>query len=66
MFYVITLCCKKKYALFYLYYVVIYEFKYESKMINPCRLVLAGRDRIFGIRALGYAAPTDTLHVQTR
>ena len=53
-------------ALFYLYYVVIYEFKYESKMINPCRLVLAGRDRIFGIRALGYAAPTDTLHVQTR
>ena len=33
-------------ALFCLYYVVIYEFKYESKMLKPSRLVLAGRDRI--------------------
>ena len=55
MFNIITLCCKKKkkHALFCLYYVVIYEFKYESKMLKPSRLVLVGRDRIFGIRALG-------------
>ena len=54
MFDIITLCCKKKtHALFCLYYVVVYEFKYESKMIKPSRLVLVGRDRIFGIRALG-------------
>ena len=44
---------KKMHALFCLYYVVIYEFKYETKMIKPSRLVLAGRDKIFGIRAPG-------------
>ena len=45
MFDIITLCCKKKkHALFCLYYVVIYEFKYESKMLKPSRLVLVGRD----------------------
>ena len=45
MFDVITQCKKKKmHALFCLYYVVIYEFKYETKMIKPSRLVLAGRD----------------------
>ena len=45
MFDVITLCRKKKmHALFCLYYVVIYEFKYESKMIKTSPLVLASRD----------------------
>ena len=58
MFDVITLRCKKKkkkktHALFCLYYVVIYEFKYKSKMIKLSQLVLAGRNRIFGIRAPG-------------
>ena len=37
---------KKMHALFCLYYVVIYEFKYESKMIKLSRLVLVGRDKL--------------------
>ena len=54
MFDIMTLSCKTKqktkiktktHALLCLYYVVVYEFKYESKMIKPSRLVLAGHDR---------------------
>ena len=51
IFDVITQCKKKMHALFCLYYVVIYEFKYETKMIKPSRLVLAGRDN-YGLNVI--------------
>ena len=43
-------------ALFCLYYVVIYEFKYERKMMKLLRLVLVGCDNRVGKRDSGFRA----------